>query len=270
MGAFERADFRAQAVLVAHFASEQNDGNFVRRVERGVDFDEWTSGARAFEVQQAGAHALAGPCPARNEDARACAGRFFNQRAHLRYGAGDADQFGFIAGPLLEIGHLGPELARLYGALGDQQQPVDLEGLFDIVISAAADGRDGSFYIAVARDHYHWKIGMIGLQDIEQLQAVEARPLHPYIEEYEIWTPFGDLVQSAVGIRRLPRLVAFIFENSGNQFPDIFFVVHNQNVTSHLLNCHRGYARCLLLGRFFGVITVALECDRLFSTFLQR
>ena len=74
-------------------------------------------------------------------------------------------------------------------ALGDEHQPVGLERLLDEVVGAGLDRRDGRLDVAVARDHHHRQVGMLRLDEIEHLQAVEPAALEPDVEEDEMRAP---------------------------------------------------------------------------------
>ena len=87
---------------------------------------------------------------------------------------------------LLELPHLAFEPRVLQRAFGDEQQPVGLERLFDEVVGAALDRRHRGLDIAVAGDHHDRQLGMVLLERVEQLQAVEAAALQPDVEEDEI------------------------------------------------------------------------------------
>jgi hypothetical protein len=62
------------------------------------------------------------------------------------------------------------------------------------------------------------------------LQAVEARSLHPDIEEYQTRPPTSDLIETTIRVMRLARLEAFILEDAGNEVADIVFVVDDENI----------------------------------------
>ena len=70
-------------------------------------------------------------------------------------------------------------------AVGDQHQPVGLERLLDEVVGAALDRRDRGLDVAVAGDHHHRHIGVLLLDGVEQLQAVEPAALQPDVEEQQ-------------------------------------------------------------------------------------
>ncbi len=110
------------------------------------------------------------------------------------------------------------------------QQPVDLEGLLDIIVGAAPDGADGRLHIAVARDHHHGHVRVLALEHVEQLQPVEPRPLHPDVEKDEARPTPRDFVEAAVGIVGLPGFIALVFENARDEVADVVLVVDDENV----------------------------------------
>ena len=140
---------------------------------------------------------------------------------------------GLCVGSAPQFLDLGLEPGRFHGALRDQQQPVDLERLLDVVVGAAADRRDRRLDVAVARDHHHRHVRVLGLEHVEQLQPVEPRALHPDVEENQARPPPRDLVERGIGVMRLPRLVAFVLEDARDEVADVVLVVDDQNVTRH-------------------------------------
>jgi len=94
---------------------------------------------------------------------------------------------------LFQFLHLALEARGFQSPCRDQDQPVRLEGFFDEVIGSALDRRDRRFDVAVAGDHHHGHVGVILLDLLEQLQAVELGALQPDIEEHQVRPPVGNL-----------------------------------------------------------------------------
>ncbi len=65
-------------------------------------------------------------------------------------------------------------------------EPVGLERLLDEVVRALLDGGDGGLDRAVSGDHHHRQIGMLALERIEHLDAVELGALQPDIENHKL------------------------------------------------------------------------------------
>ena len=90
---------------------------------------------------------------------------------------------------LLELLDLAFEPRVFQRPFGDQHQPVGLERLFDEIIGADFDRRDGGFNIAVAGDHDDGQAWMRRLHQLQELQAVEMRALQPNVEKHEVRAP---------------------------------------------------------------------------------
>ena len=67
----------------------------------------------------------------------------------------------------------------------DQQKTIGLERLLDEVISTLLDRGHGCFDVAVPRNHDHRQIGMLLLDGVKQLQAIERGALQPDIQKRE-------------------------------------------------------------------------------------
>ena len=134
---------------------------------------------------------------------------------------------------LLEFLHLALEPRVLQRPLGDQQQPVGLERLFDEVVGAALDRGDRGLDVAVAGDHHDRQFGMLLLERIEQLQAVEPAALQPDVEEHEVGPARDHGGQRVVAVARGARAVAFVLQDAGDQLADIGFVVDDEDVGCH-------------------------------------
>ena len=132
---------------------------------------------------------------------------------------------------LLELLDLALEPRGLQRALGHQHQPVGLERLLDEVVGAALDGGDRGFDVAVAGDHHHRQFGVLLLDGVEQLQAVELGALQPDVEEDEVRPARHDGGQRLVAVARGARLVALVLQDAGDQVADIGFVVDDQNIS---------------------------------------
>jgi hypothetical protein len=114
-----------------------------------------------------------------------------------------------------------------------QDQPVGLERLFDEVVGAALDRRDRGLDVAVAGDHHDRQIGMVLLDLLEQLQAVElgcpAARCRGTPDAAGGWRSR----QRRIAVARGPGGEALVLQNARNQIANIGFVVDNQNVTCH-------------------------------------
>ncbi len=147
-----------------------------------------------------------------------------------------ADEVRAVKASLLQLLVLAPELGGFEGAHGHDDEPVRLEGLFDVIVSAALDGDHRRFDVAVTADDHNRKLRMLLLDARQNFQPVELRALQPYIEDNERRPPLLDEAQRLVAILGEPRLVSFIFQDPRDEFPNIGFVVDDQNVRRHELS----------------------------------
>jgi hypothetical protein len=70
---------------------------------------------------------------------------------------------------------------------------------------------------------------MLGLENVEQLKAVELGALQPDVEENQVRALGHDRSDSIVAVARGARDIALVFQNTGDQITDIGFVVDNEN-----------------------------------------
>src|SRR5262249_31647712 len=135
--------------------------------------------------------------------------------------------------PLLELLDLALEPRGLQRPLGNEDEPIRLERLLDEVVGAALDGGDRGLDIAVAGDHHHRQVGMLALDRIEQLQAVEPAALEPDIQENQARTPRRHRAKRLVAVARRARAVTFVLQDTRHQLADIRFIVDDENVSRH-------------------------------------
>ena len=191
MRLFQRAglaSFRAVGLIDA----EQFDFHALRRDRGGIDDDERAVRAAGQLMERARGKFLAGAGGA--DDQHAAVGRrhAFDRLAQLADRRRAADQRRRHRRQLLELLDLALEPRGFQRAVGDQHQPVGLERLLDEVVGAVLDGGDRGLDIAVAGDHHHRQFGMLLLDGVEQLQAVELAALQPDVEEDEVRPARGD------------------------------------------------------------------------------
>ncbi len=134
---------------------------------------------------------------------------------------------------LLEHLDLAPEARVLERALRHQHEAVRLERLLDEVVGTLLDGRDRGLDIAVAGDHHHRQLGMLLLDGVEELEAVEPAALQPDVEKHEIGAPRPDLRERIVTFARGACDKALVLQDSGDQFADVGLVVDDQNIECH-------------------------------------
>ena len=231
MRLLERAD--PARPVGAGLDPEQFALHAVGRDRRRVDDDERAVGARGMGVDQARRQLLAGARGPGDQHARIGGADALDQPAQIGHRRGGADERQFGAGLCAQFADLAPQARGLERAFDDQDQPIGLERLLDEIIGAELDRGHRGLDVAVAGNHHHRHVGVLLLEDFQQLQAVELRALHPDVEQHQMRPPRGDRGDRLVGIAREPRLVALVLENAGNEFANVVFVIDDQNVGGH-------------------------------------
>ena len=69
------------------------------------------------------------------------------------------------------------QAAGFEGPPHDQYQPVRIEGFLDILVSAALDGSDSRFNIAVTRNDDNGDVLMLFLDDLQEIETIQFRAL---------------------------------------------------------------------------------------------
>jgi hypothetical protein len=124
-----------------------------------------------------------------------------------------------------------PAQARGFHRPADHHhQLVDVEGLLDEVVGALFDRRDRDLDIAMARDDHDRHIGVVELHMLEDVDPVHVAVLEPDIEDHQPRRGLVQLGHAFVGRACTSRRKAFIFKDIADQFADIPFVVHHQNI----------------------------------------
>ena len=88
------------------------------------------------------------------------------------------------------------------------------------------------------------------LDRLQHLQSVETRALQPNIEKNEMRPPGGDGGQGLVGVLGDAGSIALVAQNAGDQFPDVRFVVDDENVARHHAPLFSTREDCSLLTAF--------------------
>ena len=165
---------------------------------------------------------------------RLLAGRdFLEELAQLAHGNGRAVQFGISTGAALQRFIFALQAAGFEGPAHDQQQPVGVEGLFDIFIGAALDGGDRRFNVAVARNDDNGHVLMLLLDGLQEIEPVEFGTLQPDIENDQRRAALIDFSQRGVAVMGKAGFVALVLQNASDQFADVGLVINYQNVSSH-------------------------------------
>ena len=232
MGFFQRAGL-ALLLAVGLLDAEQLLFHALRRDRGGIDDDKRPFGAARGRMQRARRQLLAGPGGADDQDAAVGLGRAVDGLAQLVHAGRAAGQDARRRRHLLQLPHLALEPRGFQRPGRDQDQPVGLERLFDEVIGAALDRRDRGLDVAVAGDHHDRQVGMVLLDLLEQLQAVELGALQPDVEKHQMRAAIGDLGQRGIAVARRPRRKPLVIEDARDEIADIGLVIDNQNVTCH-------------------------------------
>ena len=74
---------------------------------------------------------------------------------------------------------------------------------------------------------------VLALDDVENLEPVELAALEPDIEDDERRPARLNLLERRVPVARDARVIALVLEDTGNQHPDVGFVVNDENVMNH-------------------------------------
>ena len=85
----------------------------------------------------------------------------------------------------------------------------------------------------MTRNHHHRHVRIVGLDLIEQLQAVDTAALQPNIKEDQLRTPLGDGLESLVAVTGRPGAMPLVLKNARHEVANIGLVVNDQNVGRH-------------------------------------
>ena len=194
--------------------------------ERGI-------GPQRPGMQAAGGKLLDGPHgPAKHHPA--IAGRGALERQHqLLHRIGRADQVRTLAGQVAQLLVLALEPRCFQRPAHHVHQLVGLERFFDVFVGPSFDGGDGGFDVAVAGNDHHRQV-RVGLLDLDQqVETIKPRTLQPDIEHHHGRTAFGNGRQRAVAVAREPCFISLVLEDAPDEFPDIAFIINDQDVCSH-------------------------------------
>lgn len=222
------------ALAAIGFGAEQFYFHTFRRDGRGVQVDEWPLGTGRQGMDRPRREFLARAGRAGDHDAAVGRRDTFDGLAQVVHRQRCAEQFGAFRRALAQVGNLAPQLGCFKRPFGDKDQSVRLERLFDEIIGAAADGRNGGFDVAVTGNHDHGDIGMATLDLIQKGKTVEPAALHPDIQKDQAGNAIVDRRQCAVGIGGNTGLVSLVAQYSCNKLADVDFIVDDKNVRCHL------------------------------------
>ena len=113
------------------------------------------------------------------------------------------------------------------GALDGGEQLLALEGLEEIVVGAAAHGVDGDADVVDGGDHDHGKIGLHGVNALEQRDAVDI--VHHDVGEHQIEGVHLESFEGFAAAVGLFHGVALALEGGGDHGAHGHFVVDHEN-----------------------------------------
>ena len=129
-----------------------------------------------------------------------------------------------------QFGILAPQPERLQRARKRQEQPVGGKRLLDKIVRPVPDRRDGGLDTAVTAYHQHRQVGVPFPDMAQQVHAAQAAALQPYIEQQHARLAFLQLFQCFVAVACTARFKAFVFQDAGDQLPDVLLVIDDQDV----------------------------------------
>ena len=195
--------------------------------------DEGAFGAARAGVDQARRQLLADAGRAAQHHPAAGRGDPIDRLAHAVDRGRGADQLHVGPGLQAKLGVLAPQPRGLERAGDGDQQAVGLEGLLEEVVGALLDGGDRGLDRAVAAEDDDREIGVVAVQDVEDLEAVEAAALEPDVEQHQGGRATRDGLEGDVGIGGLTRAVALVLEDRADHVADRGLVVDDQDVLAH-------------------------------------
>ena len=231
MREFEQADL-ARPVTALDAEEFGLDAGRIHR--RAIDRDERIGGAARARMDEARDDFLARA--GRPRDKHAASGRrdLLDQLAQLRDRRGQSDEFGIVAGLEAQLLHFALQTRRFQRARRDMDQAVGLERLLDKVVGALLDRGDGGFDRAVAGDHHHRQIGLLALERLQDLDAVEPAALQPDVEDDELRAALAHGGERRLAVAGDARLIAFVLEDARDQVADVLLVVDDQDLSRRL------------------------------------
>ena len=155
------------------------------RQGRAVDGDERRVRARRVRVDRARDQLLAGPGFAFDQHRRRRGGHARDQLVHLQHDGALAHDVLQLGLAVRRDGLLFGDQAPPFDRAGDgQPQLFDVEGLGDVVVSAALDGLHRARHVAERGDQDDGRGGRLGRERRQHVEA--AGPLHPHVGDDQV------------------------------------------------------------------------------------
>ena len=114
------------------------------------------------------------------------------------------------------------------------QQDIGFKRLCYEVVCAHLGRRDGHIECGMTTNHYHLLFRIIPADDFQGFQAIHFAVAQPYIQNDQGGLPASHRFQRFAAVHRLPGPVAAIFQGTRNLCANIFLVVDDQNIMSHV------------------------------------
>ena len=226
---------RPGAAVHRPFDPEQLDLHALRRHRRAVQDDEGPGSASRVGMDEAGHHLLAGAGRARDQHPAVGRRHPVDRLPELIDQCRLADQFEAAAGSQPQLLVFPPQPRRLDGAVDDEDHPVGLERLFDEIVGAELDRLHRRLDVAVAAHDHHRHARVVALELLQHLHAVEPAALQPDVEQNETRPAHADGGEGGVAVAGFARLVAFVFQDAGDERADVGLIVDDENVFVHRL-----------------------------------
>src|SRR4029079_3217544 len=200
---------------------------------RAVDLDERPVRARRAAVDLARHELLAGAGLALDQDGRLRRRGEVDLAAQLLHRRRLADDLVVALDAVAQLDVLFLELLLPHGVAHREEELVAVERLLQEVEGAALRALDRGGDVAVARDHDHRRGHALGLEVLQDFDAVEHR--HFDVEEDGVVRRARGLVDPVLPRARLIDAVALVLEGHANRLADGGLVVDDQNSERHVL-----------------------------------
>jgi len=189
-----------------------------------VDLDEGTRSPAAVSMKRPGHQFLAGAVFSGDEHAGVGGGHQVQRLPQLADGLTLADN-------LPGRRRLLPQPPVFFGQAGQfqaishrEENLVGVRRLFDKVIGPQAGGFDGVFHRAVGGNDHHRQEGVMALQFLEHLQAVQAR--QGDVQQHQVRGLLAHQLDGGLPIRGRNHLEAFIPKDTRDHLQDLGLVVN--------------------------------------------
>ncbi len=145
-----------------------------------------------------------------------------------------ADHFAIVASAKLQFLHFALQPRRFERPSDDMNEPVGLERLLDEVVGALLDRGDRGFDSAVSGDHHDGNVGVLALDRVEHLDAIETAALQPDVQHDKLRAPLANGSKHAVAIAGDTGVVTFVAQDPGNEIANVFLVVYDKDFSCYV------------------------------------